>query len=60
MNFLMNRFSILFTINRFYRILGAATAAEARRQIQKPPGASSIGVIDKSYREVSSWNDTLP
>jgi hypothetical protein len=26
----------------------------------KPPGASSIGVFDKSYREVGGWHETIP
>jgi hypothetical protein len=34
-----------------------ATAAMVE-VLPKPPGASSVGVFDKSLREISGWNDT--
>jgi hypothetical protein len=31
-----------------------------RRQMPKPPAASSTGIFDKLYRKVTGWNGTIP
>ena len=55
----MNRVSVLLAINRFYRILGAATVAGAEANAEAPWSVINR-FLDKSYSEVSGWNETIP
>jgi hypothetical protein len=39
--------------------LGGGHSGGGKPKVQ-PPGASSIGIFEKSYRKVSRWNVTIP
>ena len=45
-----------------YRIIALRESPQrrGRRQMPKPPGASSMRIFGPSYRKMSGWNGTLP